>query len=190
MPPASTNGARAIARRRKRPQRAHPRPLAPATPAPLVAAPPVADSIGYIDRELSAVRGELARTDGKCGTLTAIATGAAAFIGTQLHTALPARVVLALALAAYAGSILLLLLALRPSIRPGGWHRILALSVDHTARLNRLAPTATTTELAARDLHALVALAVRKFTQIRLATDLIGAGTLLLAVGLITAAWS
>lgn len=50
---------------------------------------------GWLDGELAAVRGELARVDAKCGTPTAIATGAAAFTGTQVHGAAPARVALA-----------------------------------------------------------------------------------------------
>jgi hypothetical protein len=65
---------------------------------------------GWLEGELAAVRGELARVDAKCGVLTAVATGAAAFTATQAgHGPLAARVILAAAGVTFAAAVLILL---------------------------------------------------------------------------------
>lgn len=140
---------------------------------------------GWVDGELSAMRGELVRVDAKCATLTAIATGAAAFAGTQLHAAVPARVVLAVAVALFAASVVVLLLALRPRTGRGGWCLYRSMTAPDIAALE----TETGTRpLAAADLVILSRLAGGKYRLVRVAVDMIAAGTVLLAAGMLASA--
>jgi hypothetical protein len=147
----------------------------------------------WLDGELAAVRGELARADGKCGTLTAIATGAAAFTATQAtHGPLAARVVLASAGAVFAGAVLVLLAALRPRTGTAGWCRYLVIPAGEIADLDRRGwavsgfsgGTRWARELAAEDLGVLACLADAKYRLVRSAIGLTGAGVVLLAAGI------
>jgi hypothetical protein len=149
---------------------------------------------GWLDGELAAVRGELARVDGKCGTLTAIATGAAAFSATQTgHGPAAARAVLAAAGVVFAAAVLVLLAALRPRFGVAGWCRYLSLSAEAISDLDRNGRTGTcpvpatlrTRDLAVEDLGALSRLAHAKYRRVRLAVDLVGAGVFLLGTGVV-----
>lgn len=145
----------------------------------------VAAGPGWVDGELAAVRGELVRVDAKCGVLTAIATGAAAFAGTQLHAAVPARVVLAVAVAVFAASVVVLLLALRPRTGRGGWCLYRSMTAPDIAALET---ESGARPLAAADLAILSRLAGGKYRLVRVAVDLIAAGTVLMAAGMLASA--
>lgn len=149
---------------------------------------------GWLDGELAAVRGELARVDGKCGTLTAVATGAAAFTAAQAgHGPLPARAVLAAAGAVFAAAVLVLLAALRPRTGTAGWCRYLVIPAGEIADLDRQGwadsgfsgSRRRARDLAAEDLGVLAALADVKYRHVRAAVRLTGAGVVLLAAGLV-----
>jgi hypothetical protein len=145
----------------------------------------------WVDGELAAVRGELARVDGKCAVLTAIATGAAAFSATQTgHGPLAARAVLAAAGVVFAAAVLVLLAALRPRSGTAGWCRYLDMSAGAIEDLNRNGHTTLVSgpvrtvwarDLAVEDLGVFASLAHAKYRRVRLAVDVIGAGVILLA---------
>jgi hypothetical protein len=147
----------------------------------------------WVDGELAAVRGELARVDGKCGVLTAIATGAAAFSATQTgHGPVAARAMLGLAGVVFAVAVLVLLTALRPRFGTAGWCRYLSLSAEEISDLNRNgrtgsypAPTTRTCDLAVEDLAVFSRMARLKYQRVRLAVDLIGAGVVVLGAGVV-----
>jgi hypothetical protein len=149
---------------------------------------------GWLDGELTAVRGELGRVDGKCGVLTAIATGAAAFSVTQTgHGPVAARAVLAAAGVVFAAAVLVLLAALRPRFGAAGWCRYLSLPAEAISDLDRdgragthPAPVLRARDLAAEDLRVLSRLAHAKYGRVRLAVDLVGAGVFLLGAGVVT----
>jgi hypothetical protein len=151
----------------------------------------------WADGELAAVRGELARVDGKCATLTAIATGAAAFAGTQLHTApVAGRAVLAAAVAVFTAAVVVLLLAVRPRLGTAGWCRYLTMRADQVTAVTRgdgtwwfpLGRCAGPADFTAIDLGALAWIARDKYVRIRWGADLVIAGTVLLAAGLLAGA--
>jgi hypothetical protein len=149
---------------------------------------------GWLDGELAAVRGELSRVDGKCGVLTAIATGAAAFSATQTgHGPVAARAALTAAGVVFAAAVLVLLAALRPRSGAAGWCRYLSLPAEAISDLDRNgrtgdaypAPTTWARDLAVEDLGVFSRLAHAKYRRVRLAVDLIGAGVLLLGAGVV-----
>jgi hypothetical protein len=148
---------------------------------------------GWLDSELTAIRGELARVDGKCGVLTAIATGAAAFSATQTgHGPVAARAVLAAAGVVFAAAVLVLLAALRPRFGTAGWCRYLSLPAEAISDLDRHgragtypAPALRARDLAVEDLGVLSRLAHAKYRRVRLAVDLVGAGVFLLGAGVV-----
>ena len=143
---------------------------------------------GWLDGELAAVRGELCRVDGKCGVLTAIATGAAAFSATQTgHGPVAARTAMAAAGMVFAAAVLVLLAALRPRFGTAGWCRYLSLSAEDISDLDRNgrtgtcpAPTTRAGDLAAEDLGVLARMTHAKYRRVRLAVDLVSAGVFLL----------
>jgi hypothetical protein len=147
---------------------------------------------GWIDGELAAVRGELARVDGKCGVLTAIATGAAAFTVTQTgHGPVAVRVVLGAAGVVFAAAVLILLAALRPRFGAAGWCRYLSLSAEEISELavhGRTMPggTVLACDLAVEDLAVFSRMVRSKYQMVRLAVDLIGAGVVVLAAAVVT----
>jgi hypothetical protein len=147
----------------------------------------------WLDGELAAVRAELARVDAKCGVLSAVATGAAAFTATQTggHGPLVARVILAAAGVLFAAAVAVLLATLRPRLGTAGWCRYVPLtesdiwdldSCGHTGDYPRELRTST---FGREDLAALVSITAVKFGRLRLAVDLTGAGVVLLAAGVV-----
>ena len=82
----------------------------------------------WLEREVDAARGELARIDGKVTTLTAIATGVAAFSLSQAgHGPGVARAALLTAAGLFAAAVLILLAAIRPRLGNAGWCRHLTM---------------------------------------------------------------
>jgi hypothetical protein len=145
----------------------------------------------WLDGELAVVRGELARTDSKCGVLTAIATGAAAFSASEAgHGPFAARFILAAAGVVFAAAVLVLLAVLRPKLGTAGWCRYMAAEPADLRRLDKgeaveLAAGAGVwaRDLGPEDLAVLTAITAVKFTRLRVAVDLIRAGIVLLAAG-------
>ncbi|MEU6079561.1 Pycsar system effector family protein [Streptomyces sp. NPDC047108] len=127
---------------------------------------------------VTALQGDLARSEGKASLLLALS--GAALVGlvsaaTNLHPPLPAAVFGALGAAALLAATLLLLLAVRPQLGGTGWPSWPRLSAE---QLND--------ELASGyqpdHLRFMAALATRKFCLIRAAVDAMVAGISLLAV--------
>lgn len=152
----------------------------------------------WIDDELAAARGELARTDSKCGVLAAVATGAAAFTVTQTgHGPVAVRLVLAVAGVVFAAAVLLLLAVLRPRFGSGGWCRYAGLAVDQVALLDdfgsvdvvdgagQVDHTECVQDFAAEDLVVLSRILRVKYWRLRLAVDLASAGVVLLGAGIV-----
>ncbi len=139
------------------------------------------------------LNGELARVDAKCGVLSAVATGAAAFTATQTggHGPLAARVILAAAGVVFAAAVAVLLATLRPRLGTAGWCRYVAMpaaDIEHLADygwVDHGAVRTYTDDLAQEDLAALVAITRAKFARLRLAVDLTGTGVVLLAAGVV-----
>jgi len=151
----------------------------------------------WLAGELAAVRGELARVDAKCGVLTAVATGAAAFTATQAgHGPLAARVILAAAGVTFAAAVLVLLRVLRPRFGNAGWCRYRQVPAAHLAGLGASgqAPPGqrpgNPRDLMAEDLVVLAGLAMGKYRRVKLAVDLTSAGVILLAAGVVAAVFA
>lgn len=134
--------------------------------------------------ELAAVRGELTRVDAKCGTLVGLAGAGLAFTLTAVSGRAPAveRVLLVAAAAFLAGSALVLLQALRPRFGGTGFCRWSERTPDQiTQGLADVDPV----RHHAGDLAVLSAIAIRKFTAIRRAVDLMAAGLVALAAAIV-----
>lgn len=142
----------------------------------------------WLDGELAAVRGELARIDSKCGVLTAIATGAAALAAAEVsgHPPALARGVFAAAGAVLAAAVLVLLAALRPRYGTGGWCRHRSMPPDEIRDL--AGSGSALIEVRAEDLHVLSALTAAKYPLIGRAVQLLSAGVVLLGAGVIARA--
>lgn len=151
---------------------------------------------GHLSRagELAAVRGELVRTDGKCGTLAALAGAGAAFAAGQAgHGPLAARAAFALAGLALTGAVLVVLLALRPRLGSVGFCRWAAMSesdvrlltwqedTDRIGGLPAVRAARTAAGAEAETLHTLSVITMVKYRRLRLASDLAAAGVVLLA---------
>lgn len=145
---------------------------------------------GWLEGELAAVRGELGRVDGKCGVLTAIATGAAAFSVSQAaHGPLAARLALSAAGAVFAAAVLVLLWVLRPQFGPAGWCRYVQMPASDIEDLDRDGHTwspvrVSAAGLAVEDLTVLSRLVQVKYRRMRWAIHLIGTGAVVLAAAI------
>jgi hypothetical protein len=146
--------------------------------------------------ELAAVRGELARVDGKCSTLAGLAGAAAAFTASQSgHGPLAVRAILAAAGVAFTAAVLVLLLTvLRPRLGTAGWCRYAAMTAEqagHLAEHGRHGSpecAVQADDFGPADLLALARIADAKFRRLRLAVDLLAAGVVLLCAGMLAAA--
>jgi hypothetical protein len=135
--------------------------------------------------ELAAVRGELARVDAKCSTLTGLAGAMLAFLVTQAgHGPIAARVLLAAAGVVLAADVVVLLLVLRPRLGSTGFRRYAVLSpaqvralflvhspYDPDTRGNG-APGSAGDGIEAEDLQVLSQITDRKYRGLRRAVDL------------------
>lgn len=130
---------------------------------------------------VTALQGDLARSEGKASLLLALSGAVLVALGTtasNLHPSLPAAVVGALGAAALLAATLLLLLAVRPELGGTGW-----------TSWPRLSAGQLRDELASGyqpdHLRFMAALATRKFRLIRAAVDAMIAGIGLLALAAI-----
>lgn len=139
-----------------------------------------------LNEELTAVRTELTRLDGKSSTLAGLAGAALAFVvaRTASHGPIIAKVPLVLAgTALAAAAVVLLASVLRPRFGPTGFNRYAAMSEYQIRDLLEKRTGDQDTERA-RDLHILSVLARRKNRRLRLAVDLIIAAVVLIALGM------
>jgi Family of unknown function (DUF5706) len=150
---------------------------------------------GWLAGELAAVRGELSRTDAKCGVLTAVTTGAAALAaaGASGHMPVAARVVFAAATAVLAAALLVLLAALRPRLGTAGWCRYLRMPAAQLHHLTSHGYTDLTPsrrvyppDLQMEDLTALAGITAGKYRLIGRAVWLLSAGLVMLGAGVLT----
>ncbi|WP_067801365.1 Pycsar system effector family protein [Actinomadura formosensis] len=135
-----------------------------------------------VDAELAAVRGEQARLDAKCGTLTAVVGAVMAILTSQIGRApLPVRVVLALAGVALAASAVVLLAGvLRPRLGGSGFVRYAAMtSAEIGEAFDRWAP-----HHPINDLRFLSGLVLVKQRRLRWAIDLLITGLVLIGIAL------
>lgn len=133
-----------------------------------------------LNEELSAVRGELARLDGKCSTLAGLAGAALAFVVTRAtaHTPGLAKVCLAGAGGALAASTVVLLAAiLRPRLGRTGFNRYAERTPEEICKLLNDSDDDTDR---ARDLEILSHIARSKNRRLRMAVDLIVVAVVLL----------
>ncbi|WP_242911458.1 hypothetical protein [Actinomadura terrae] len=150
---------------------------APATP---MAAPTPVEA--ELAAEVAAVRGEQARLDAKCGTLTAVVAAVTAILTSQIARApSPVRVVLALAgLALAASAVVLLAGVLRPRLGVGGFVRYAVMTPEAIAQ--RFATRAP--EVAVADLQFLSYLVLVKQQRLKVAIDLLTVGLVLIGLAL------
>lgn len=135
-----------------------------------------------VDAELAAVRAEQARLDAKCGTLTAVVGAVMALLTSQIgRTALPVRILLALAgLALAASAVVLLAGVLRPRLGTTGFMRYAAMTLEEiTGTFDRWSPHRTI-----NDLRFLSGLVLVKQRRLRLAIDLLITGLVLIGIAL------
>lgn len=148
-----------------------------------------ADAAGeLLAAEVDAVRGELAKADGKCGVLAALAGTAAVVAASQVpHGPVLAQAALAASAALLAAATVLTLRALRPRYRLGtaGWCRWCLLTADEI----RAAAVAGEADQAGM-LADLSRMARAKYGTVRVAADLAVAGVAVLVAGLVAGGWS
>ena len=143
----------------------------------------------WLEREVDAARGELARIDGKVTTLTAIATGAAAFsLSPAGHGPGIARAALLTAAGLFAAAVLVLLAAIRPRLGNAGWCRHLTMGGQDLLHLDVHGQTPGPEPLDARkllieDLQVFAGLADAKYRKVQLAVDLTMLAVVLLIAG-------
>ncbi|TYB38407.1 Pycsar system effector family protein [Actinomadura chibensis] len=141
-----------------------------------------APTLKPIDAELAAVRGEQARLDAKCGTLTAVVGAVMAILTSQIGRApLAVRVVLALAGVALAASAVVLLVGvLRPRLGTSGFVRYAVMTpAQITTAFAGWTPNETST-----DLRFLSELVLVKQRRLRRAIDLLIVGLVLVGIAL------
>lgn len=148
-----------------------------------------------IGQELVAVRGEMNRVDAKCSTLAALTGAAAAYTGSLAgHGPLAARTTAAAASLAFAGAVLVLLLAvLRPRLAGGiGFCRWAVMTTEAIAGQAENAGTPhgrrREAQQAPEALRVLSVITVGKYRRLRIAVDLAAAGVVLLAAGALAGA--
>ncbi|WP_433188744.1 Pycsar system effector family protein [Actinoallomurus sp. CA-150999] len=142
-----------------------------------------------LEAELAAVRGELARVDGKCSTLAGLAGAALALLIASLKGsdfANPCWWLVGTATLLMAGAALALLTVLRPRLGTTGFRRYAAMT---TAQIEGLAHAneIKRTRFAAEDLRTLSEIVNRKYLGLRLAVDLVLAAVVCVAAALVEA---
>lgn len=138
-----------------------------------------------VEGELAAVRGELARIDAKCATLTGLAGAALAFLVTQAGRGpLPVTVLLAAAGVALMAAAVLLLRILRPRLGPVGFCQYASMTSDDVRRV-LLQEAVDARRHWAGQLIVLSRIAKTKNRRIQRAVDLLVVGLALIAAALI-----
>lgn len=156
------------------------------------ASPPATEAAAELTRTADLVAGELARADGKAGTLLGLVGAAAAVlttVGSGRHLGYAAPAVWT-ADAALAAAALLLLAAIRPTLVGGsGWMAYATMAPgDILAAATRHDDHAHHAHALATHVSVLTRLARRKYRAIRYAVHLVAAAGALLAAALATAA--
>ena len=141
-----------------------------------------------LSAELAAVRGELPRVDGKCGTLAGLTMAGVAFLATQVgHGPVPVRVLMGAAGVVLAAATLVLLLAvIRPRMGSTGF-RLYAQKTPATVG-EAVADHAAAGGLHERELVAVSVIVNRKYLALRAATDLTAVAVALTALAILVAA--
>ncbi|MFI5952898.1 Pycsar system effector family protein [Cryptosporangium sp. NPDC051539] len=128
------------------------------------------------------VRAELARVDSKINTLATVAglllTAATALLASGRIAAGIADLLVWAGMAGLGGSLLLLLRAIRPSLRPDPAAFTALAALGETAIVAAVSPAGFATGALVRHLRLLAVLARTKYRWVRWAVDLLIAGTL------------
>lgn len=138
-----------------------------------------------ITMELAAVRGELARVDAKCGTLSALTMAGLAFLTTQVdHGPMPVRSLMATAGVLLAAATLVLLAVIRPRLGSTGFR--LYARIDPAALRHLLTDQDAAARLAEHDLVTLSGIVNRKYRALAAAVALAAAAVLTTAAAITT----